>query len=675
MSRLRNESRCRRFPPRRQNSTFEEKRFGSEHKRIIEVYRLYSEDGRRLDVIEYPNRQRDRARLRPPFGRVIASILFLVCAACGGPPTGKETVRITHGPILGRLGPHEIGIWARTSQPGTFRVLYGLVPDKLDQTSQPASTRLEHDNSNWIRLEGLKSNTKYYYRLRAGDEPQGPGGSFRTLPDLEDFRHSEFNPRGLFNFRFEFACGNNQDPNSGLGPSVPAFKTMLDRLRDKIYFAIQNGDWLYEDRRDYSPDQWLEQIKRSREEMPLVVRQAPTIVGVWENYKVYLERGENLAAWHREIPSFFTFDDHEILNDVWGSGSAGLRDRRAVFRDIGVRAWYDYLGWSNPVEHTQRIHFGQAQLKAGSDILTDPAADFKRVDLKQVANLHVHWGGPTAGVNDNRLDGVGGDPNAGVYDLVEVVDSNRVRIRPAAKHTGTASYSLGRLSYYRLGVSNCDFFVLDTRSHRQMHDVRRPHKPGLSMLGARQKAWLKEGMAASNADFLFVVSSVNFMVPHVGGGAVRASNKDDAWTVFLEEREELIRFWDSLGKPVFVLTGDLHNSFAIKITDRVWEFASGPHNSQNHRASDESDRPPNGPFDSRGRLCEIRWSSYFRDDIPRRNLRYPVYCVVQVNNVFNNPLDPGHDRWVAFPHPQVIFQYFDGHTGELRYAEAVLSAK
>ena len=171
MSRLWNESRCRRFPPRRQNSTFEEKRFGSEHKRIIEVYRLYSEDGRRLDVIEFPNHQRDRARLRVrrPFGRVIASILFLVCAACGGPPTGKETVRITHGPILGRLGPHEIGIWARTSQPGTFRVLYGLVPDKLDQTSQPASTRLEHDNSNWIRLEGLKSNTKYYYRLRAGD--------------------------------------------------------------------------------------------------------------------------------------------------------------------------------------------------------------------------------------------------------------------------------------------------------------------------------------------------------------------------------------------------------------------------------------------------------------------------------------------------------------------------
>jgi hypothetical protein len=40
------------------------------------------------------------------------------------------------------------------------------------------------------------------------------------------------------------------------------------------------------------------------------------------------------------------------------------------------------------------------------------------------------------------------------------------------------------------------------------------------------------GMEKSDADFIFVVSSVNFMVPHVGGGAVRANNKDDAWTVF-----------------------------------------------------------------------------------------------------------------------------------------------
>ena len=46
--------------------------------------------------------------------------------------------------------------------------------------------------------------------------------------------------------------------------------------------------------------------------------------------------------------------------------------------------------------------------------------------------------------------------------------------------------------------------------------------------------------------------------------------------------------------------------------------------------------------------------------------------MVQVNNVFNMPVKRGDERWVAYPHPQVVFQYFDGRTGKLRYAEAVV---
>ena len=64
-----------------------------------------------------------------------------------------------------------------------------------------------------------------------------------------------------------------------------------------------------------------------------------------------------------------------------------------------------------------------------------------------------------------------------------------------------------------------------------------------------------------------------------------------------------------------IMTGDLHNSLAVKITDRVWEFASGPLGSQNHPARSEGGRPPNGEFDSRGRKVDIRWSSLH----PRRH--------------------------------------------------------
>ena len=39
--------------------------------------------------------------------------------------------------------------------------------------------------------------------------------------------------------------------------------------------------------------------------------------------------------------------------------------------------------------------------------------------------------------------------------------------------------------------------------------------------------------------------------------------------------------------------------------------------------------------------------------------------------VFNNAEKFGDTRWVAFERPQVIFQYYDGRTGKLLYAESI----
>jgi hypothetical protein len=169
------------------------------------------------------------------------------------------------------------------------------------------------------------------------------------------------------------------------------------------------------------------------------------------------------------------------------------------------------------------------------------------------------------------------------------------------------------------------------------------------------------------------------MIPHVGSGGGADINqqlaKDDAWTVFLAEREELIAFCEQRApQQFFVLTGDLHNSFAIKVTRNLWEFASGPAGSVNHvPQNDEGNRPANGKFKYGPRECEIRWSSYILPDIPRSQRHYPIFCVVQVNNVFNNPVERGGRRWVAYPHPQVIFKYHDGFTGRLLYSEAIVA--
>lgn len=425
-------------------------------------------------------------RIAAQLHRLSAAGLLLSQAATATIAHADEV--ISHGPILGRVSAHSVGVWARTARPSRFSVRYGRSPDVLDQFAGPVATTPGHDNTGWVQIDNLSPNTRYYYQLVGArgllDESEIPvrSGTFRTLPDDESYRDPELNPEGLFNFAFEFGCGNNQNPGQGGGPALPTFNTMLQNLTEKVHFSMQNGDWLYEDQREYSLTDWANQVGLTGAEIAPAVEIAPTIVGVWENYKIYLARGKNLAAYHRHMPTFFTFDDHEILNDVWGAGTPGNRNRRAVFRDVGVRAWYDYLGWSNPVTFDQHIRFGRAQLSGGGDLLVDENANFSSLNLDQTGTLHIHWGGETAGVNDNALDGVGGDPNAGVYEIVEIIDDHRLRIQPVAKEDGVASYSIGRLSHYRFRVANCDFFVLDTRSHRQLHDTSQPDKPGLSML-------------------------------------------------------------------------------------------------------------------------------------------------------------------------------------------------
>jgi alkaline phosphatase D len=603
-----------------------------------------------------------------PAGFFMASLLF-----CGG-TVGANAPVISHGPLLGEVTSTSVRVWARTNEPATIEFRYGKDSASLDGVSEKVQTESSHDFTGWITLQNLSSDTEYVVQVFIDGNPIGVPATFRTLPDSEALRDEKHNPRGLFNFSFTFGSCANQNPLHGIGPSLPTYTTLLDQHAE-VDFQIMNGDWLYEELRTTPVTAWAEKQGVDVEQLPEVVRDMPSIVGVWENYKLYLDRGTNLSRWHRTVPGVFTFDDHELVNDIWGAGSTGRRNRRAVFRDIGTRAWLDYLGWANPAAFPHSVHHGQATLTADSDVLIDPEANFTSLPLDEMLNLHVHWGTPEAGVNDLRFDDDSlGDPNSRVYEIREVLDKHRVRIFPVPVADGNVHYSIGRRSYGSFRVANCEFFLLDTRGARQMHDTSRPHQPNLTMLGLDQRKWLMESMDKSDADFFFVVSSVPFMIPHRGaGGFEAASNKEEAWTAFLDEREKLIAFWDTLKRPVFVMTGDLHNSFAIQITDRIWEFCSGPHNSVNHVPSlDEDNRPATGIYNSGGQPCDIRWSTYVLEDLPRLQRLYPHYLVVQVNNVFNMPQQLGGKRLVAYPHPQVIFQYHEGRTGRMVYAESVV---
>lgn len=584
----------------------------------------------------------------------------------------RDPIRLTHGPMLGKPTATSMVVWARTSDAGEFTVHYGTDPKLMDQVSPAGKTAIDHDNTGTATLSGLSPDTRYHYQVWVNERPHGLPGTFLTLPSREDSANEAYNPDGLFNFRFQIGSCANQNPLHGIGHQTPTYENLNRDWADKTHFHIMNGDWSYEELREYPAEAW--RLTQGVDELPMSVQVMPSVVGAWENYKLYLSRGVELSKWHRQMPSYFTFDDHELVNDIWGSSEAGKRHRRTVFRDIGTHAWYDYLGWANPTEFDHPVHFGRATMKAGSDLLIDKSTDFSKLPIDEMLNLHVHWDTPQAGTNDMQYDNDDGHKNSYVYDIVEVVDAHTLRVHmPAKIDDDEISYSIGRRSYGKFRVSNCEFFMIDTRGDRDMHDVTDRGKKGVSMLGKPQREWLLRSMKESDADFFFVISTVPFMIPHSGaGGFEAAGNKEEAWTGFFDEREMLIDEWDAIGKKVFVMTGDLHNSFAIKVTDNVWEFCCGPHNSVNHvPKNDESDRPATGKFKFGPRECDIRWSSYILPDLPRLERLYPYFCVVQINNVFNMPQKIGDKRLVAYPHPQIVFQYYDGRSGDLAYAESI----
>jgi alkaline phosphatase D len=110
-----------------------------------------------------------------------------------------------------------------------------------------------------------------------------------------------------------------------------------------------------------------------------------------------------------------------------------------------------------------------------------------------------------------------------------------------------------------------DFFMLDCRQYRSPQ--RAADGPAKTMLGARQKAWLKDGLRASRAPFKFVLSSVPLHGPW----------GPDRWAGYARERDELLDFVRlERITGVIVLSADVHAAVDVDVADGVRELIAGP---------------------------------------------------------------------------------------------------
>ncbi len=126
-----------------------------------------------------------------------------------------------------------------------------------------------------------------------------------------------------------------------------------------------------------------------------------------------------------------------------------------------------------------------------------------------------------------------------------------------------------------------EILVLDTRQYRTdqpNNDRASPINaaamdPRATLLGARQKNWLKDGLAASRATWNVLAQQVMMGMATVGRKDPEQEGKFsmDQWPGYAAERVELARFLleRKIANPV-VLTGDIHSNWVndLRVDDR-----------------------------------------------------------------------------------------------------------
>jgi alkaline phosphatase D len=124
--------------------------------------------------------------------------------------------------------------------------------------------------------------------------------------------------------------------------------------------------------------------------------------------------------------------------------------------------------------------------------------------------------------------------------------------------------------YFSFAWGDVDFLMLDSRYYRTPN--LKPEDGTKTMLGSRQLAWLKRGLAESKGSLKFVAC----------GSEWQTHSQPDCWVSFLRERDDILGFIeDRKIKGVIFLSGDRHFTAAYQIRGRFLEVTSGPMGSRN----------------------------------------------------------------------------------------------
>ena len=489
--------------------------------------------------------------------RIISIALLIIANAILAPflyaeassqQVNTTNFEISHGIASGDVTNQSAIVWSRVNdQPAQMNVEYDTNANFSNPLSKAAQANSTTDFTAQAKLDGLKPDTQYYYRvwfsasnivnntnsdtsndLSATSDiaEQFEVGTFRTAPSFNMTSNSSSNA-----ISFIWAAdlgGQNYCRNADEG-GYSIFKSMQSLSPD---FFIANGDMIYADGACPTQGPVFNNSTNNQTitwtNIPADFKSIADPSVDWNNVtevrSIFLEHWKYnrndtyIKEFLSNVSMYSQWDDHEIIND-FGS------------------KWPDWNLFSTDREGYPNI-------------------------VKEGRNAFLYYS-PVGSDNNNNND-TERDPDTHIY----------------------RSFNWGK---------DLDLFIIDARSYRSQNHIADTPDSNKTMLGEEQLQWLKQELSNSNATWKVISSDVPISIPTGSNASIlgrdgwangNETNNYSYYTGFERELTDLLRFIDEQGmKNVVFITTDVHFPAFIRYNfdlnndgdmTEIHELVSGP---------------------------------------------------------------------------------------------------
>ena len=527
---------------------------------------------------------------RREFFRLISSGYVLLTASTT-PFVGSRLVasdksgrfRFPQGVASAEPQPSSIVLWTRVEhtpnveQTDTLLTLQVSKEENLESVviDQAVKAPVDRDYTVRVVLDGLEPSTTYYYRFLAPDGASSPIGRTWTSPEHDDtvplsaavascqhYTHGYFSPyRRLINDDVVASEDRKVDLIIHTGDFLYEmdFVDITDLNRNKVLLSNPDGS-----QRTVMPFP-------DGEKKPNGWTIACSLNDFRHLYKKYISDPDLMEA-RRLYPFVYVWDDHELLNDYWQShlGSKVYQNRKVDAN----QAWFEFMpcalnsAWKGPVgkNHAKDFVHPGPLVDEQEPMFDDDYLNLEPNNQKAINSISIYrslkWGKL---VDLFAIDGRSYRGDRGVPKeilSVGVVPYPTDPLDPAFVETMNA----GRTA------NNGNPPEKVVYEGKEVDNVRKDAPVG-SLLGRKQKDWLKRSLEESSATWKTVINNTPFMrfgfdVSFKKGGTTGGIFWSDSWDGYPIERREMMKFIRDHGIPnVVSLTGDRHAHYAAYIYD------------------------------------------------------------------------------------------------------------